>query len=297
MNLSQNIGTGACGGESKPIMLCADDFGMSREINAGIIELASNGFLSAVSCMSGRGSFNQDAQNLAELSVEKGLHLNLTESFDGTEYYRPLHRLILNCFARRIDPKVIQIEIEKQLDIFEDSFGRGPDFVDGHQHVHQFPVVRECLVKILLRRYRGRLPWIRSTFHAKQSDISANVWMKAVFIEALGGRSLRKMAARYGFKMNSHLLGVYGFDGGEDRYMRLFDAWIRSAGPNDLIMCHPAKGIDIRDPLGPQRCAEFAVLVGPLFQSMLQRHGAFVAKSLNPANSTATPVDTMLTGR
>ena len=265
----------------KPILFCADDFGMSPQINAGIIELANSNVLSAVSCLSRGKDFQQDAPILADLPVAKGLHLNLTESLAGNEYFQPLHRLIWSCYARRIDPQVIRVEIENQLDAFERSFGTGPDYVDGHQHVHQFPIVRDCLIEILLRRYGKRLPWLRSTLRSRQPGVPAGIQMKAAVIASLGAHALQALAIRHGFKTNAHLLGVYGFDGGEEAYGQLLAAWIHCAGPNDLIMCHPARGLDSADPIGVQRCAEFAVLAGSSRLSLLERHRAFVASSVH----------------
>ena len=260
----------------KRILICADDFGMSPEIDAGIIELASAGRLSAVSCMSGGKSFAANAPGLAGLPIDKGLHLNLTESLDGEACVQPLRRLILMCFSRRLDPQFVRYEIESQLDAFERVFGFPPDYVDGHQHVHQFPVVRECLIDILRRRFGERLPWLRSTLQSARLPWGG----KAALIEFLGGRSMKDMAEGFGFQMNRHLLGVYGFEGGEAAYLRLLDKWIRLAEQDDLIMCHPARGVTAGDSLGMQRCAEFAALSGATLPMLLGRHRACIGQGM-----------------
>ena len=38
-------------------------------------------------------------------------------------------------------------EVRAQFEAFADAFGRPPDFVDGHQHVHLFPQVREAVLE------------------------------------------------------------------------------------------------------------------------------------------------------
>jgi chitin disaccharide deacetylase len=275
----------------KPLLLCADDFGMSQEINAGIVELASKGCLSATSCMSRGNAFRQGAKRLADLPTETGLHLNLTEPLDGTGFFQPLPRLIRNCYTRSIPPEIIRAEIEYQLDAFEDVLARQPDYIDGHQHVHQFPIVRECLLEILLRRYSQRLPWLRSTNPASQEGTPLGLRIKAAIIASLGARAMRTQATQHGFGMNAHLLGVYGFTGGETGYLGLLDAWIHSAAEADLIMCHPARRLDANDPLGKQRCAEFAVLSGTGLSGLLEWHGAFIRPTTGLASSSA-PKDT-----
>jgi predicted glycoside hydrolase/deacetylase ChbG (UPF0249 family) len=261
----------------KPILFCADDFGMAPGINAGIIELAQEGRLSAVSCMS-RGRYcSRDAHDLAGIPVETGLHLNMTEPLEGKEFYQPLSRLLLNCYLRRIDPRIIIHEIELQLDAYEAAFGKAPDYVDGHQHVHQFPLIRDCLVDTLLRRYPGHLPWLRSTLPGELTGIPLPYRMKAKLICYLGGNALSNLASRFGFGMNAHLLGVYDFTGGEKHYLELLENWLAGARANDLIMCHPAKTADPSDALGQQRVAEYSVLSGKVFPNLLERYGFFLS--------------------
>jgi predicted glycoside hydrolase/deacetylase ChbG (UPF0249 family) len=51
----------------------------------------------------------------------------------------------------------------RPLNRFEDAMGRAPAFIDGHRHVHQFPVVRALLVEEIARRYPVSPPWVRAT--------------------------------------------------------------------------------------------------------------------------------------
>ena len=86
----------------------------------------------------------------------------------------------------RIDTLRLRAEIEAQLDRFEDGVGHGPAHVDGHQHVHQLPGVREVLLSVLAGRY-DVLPWVRSTRACPEAGTKARV------IEALGERGLRAL--------------------------------------------------------------------------------------------------------
>src|SRR4051812_50229866 len=47
---------------------------------------------------------------------------------------------------RRLDPEIIRAELGAQLTAFKESFGRTPDFVDGHQHVQLFPQIRDAFL-------------------------------------------------------------------------------------------------------------------------------------------------------
>jgi len=256
----------------KPILICADDFGMAPGINAGIIALARQGRLSATSCMSGGRYFAQDAASLAALPIQTGLHLNLTESLSGGEFYQPLPRLLRNSYLHRLDTATVRRAIETQFDAFENALGRVPDYVDGHQHVHQFPRIRACLLEIMQRRFPDQRPWLRSTLPGTLTGLPLKNRFKAWFIGALGADALARLARAGGFSQNHRLLGVYDFSGGSARYRELLQYWLAAATTDDLIMCHPAQFADQGDPLGAQRVAEYTVLADSDFPAHLENH-------------------------
>lgn len=251
---------------------------MAPGISSGIIELARCDRLSAVSCLSRGRFFRQYAPALAGFPVDRGLHLNLTERLQDDEFSRPLSRLLLSCLTRQIDSSLITREIERQLDAFEGVFGKAPDFVDGHQHVHQFPVIRDCLIEVLRRRYPECLPWLRSTLPAALPTISAHYRLKASLIGYLGGSAFKELVAQNGFRMNARLLGVYGFKGGAGGYCGLVDRWLAGACAGDLLMCHPAASVDGGVDFAGQRVAEYAVLSGAHFSQLLAQHAVEVRR-------------------
>jgi chitin disaccharide deacetylase len=264
----------------KKLFICADDFGMTNEINAGIINLAQQGRVSAASCLVHGSAFRTGAAQLADTEVQLGLHLNLTEALGGTQYHQPLGKLIIGCFTGKISSVRIHDEIERQFDKFVTVFGRNPDYVDGHQHVHQFPVVRDCLLRVLSERYLNHLPWLRSTRQAAGHDFPVDS-MKAKIIQSLGDTGLRTQCQAGQFKMNSGLFGVYGFEGGTHAFLKRLRTWVADFKQHDLIICHPAVAPSQNDVLGKQRQAEFLVLGGRAFAEMLQEQNATVVTSFD----------------
>ncbi len=249
---------------------------MNRSINRGILALAGQGRLSATSCLPKSAAFFDDAPALAELAIEKGLHLNLSEAQPGTRFYQPLPALIRNCYLRKVDTDLIRTEIEEQCDGFEQVFGEPPRFVDGHQHVHQLPVVRELLLPILKRRYGSALPWIRST-RTPRGLAPFGDWLKAKITETLGARSLLRQARGAGFNTSHCLLGVYDFTGDERQYLARLDSWLGLVSTGDVLMCHPACGAEAGDVIGLQREVEFAALSGAALADLLAKHHACIA--------------------
>jgi predicted glycoside hydrolase/deacetylase ChbG (UPF0249 family) len=196
--------------------------------------------------------------------VDVGLHLNFTEALGQPDLHRPLSRLILAAYSRRLDPRAIADGIARQLDAFETSFGRPPDYVDGHQHVHQLPCIREALLAALRQRYPEQHPWLRSTLPAAGSG------PKAALIATLGATTLGRLARAGGYPSNRRLLGVYDFTATEEEYRRRLHSWLAAAADGDLLMCHPGDSLEPGDVIGPQRLREFAVLSHPDFPLLLQ---------------------------
>jgi chitin disaccharide deacetylase len=266
---------------SRTRTLCVgvDDFGLHQGVNHAALHLAEIGRANAIGCMVGGPAWQVGQGPLRRLpdgQVDVGLHLDLTEFPIPPQSRRSLAGLVAASFLRRLDRRAVRTEIRAQLDAFEQGLGRGPAFIDGHQHVHQLPVVRDELLAELQSRYGQARPWLRST---RGADVGwpprQQGWRetaKAAVIEALGARGLASLARQRGFAQNRHLLGVYDFHGGPDHYRALLAAWLRSAATADLLMCHPSLPASA-DPLIDARMAEFEVLAGAGFGALLHAEG------------------------
>jgi len=263
-----------------PVIFCADDFGLNRPVNDGILALARQGRLSATSCMTKGATFASDAPALAELTIGKGLHLNLTEAQTGTRIALPLRELIRRCYLHNIDVAQLRADIEAQCDAFEQAFGAAPDYVDGHQHVHQLPVVREELLPILQRRYGSRKPWLRST-RAPRSIITLRRAQarKALTVRAMGAGFSRAAKAQ-GFHLNDGFAGFSSFRSDKD-YARAFESYLRAPGRRHLVMCHPGyvdEDLKALDPVTTTREQELAFLLSPRLPDMLEQHRMRLAR-------------------
>lgn len=251
------------------LVVCIDDFGMHGGVNDAALELGSAARVTAVGCMVDGPAWRSGADALRQAlrgKADIGLHLDLTEPWPG-QSRRTLAQLIVAAYAGRLTPGAMTGEIRRQLDAFEDAAGAAPDFVDGHQHVHQLPVIRDALVAELLRRYPQRLPWLRSSLPPSRLGLE----FKPQLIGMLGGGALRALAQRAGLRQNRCLLGVYGFNATPDGYRRHFERWLAQARDRDLLMCHPAAHGN--DALARARQIEYAFLRGDVYRDMLAQHG------------------------
>jgi chitin disaccharide deacetylase len=258
----------------RAICIAADDFGLHAGINRAVLQLADQRVVNAIGCMVGGEAWPEGSRSLQRLEpkrVDIGLHLDLTESPLLPRTLRPLERLIVDSFLRRLDRGCLRAEISAQLDAFERAIGRAPAYVDGHQHVHQLPVVREALLCELGERYPGPKPWLRST----RADTSWRQCLrfKPWLVERLGAAGLASMAIRACCLQNRRLLGVYDFYGGSQRYAQLLTAWLLAARAGDLLLCHPSLPMPSGEALIAARIAEFRVLSDPTFVQQLADAG------------------------
>jgi chitin disaccharide deacetylase len=258
------------------LILCADDFGQSEAIDQAITQLIEMDRLSATSCMTLSPRWAQAAKKLTPNIRKKaalGLHLDFTLFGDAISH----PKLVLMCLARQLSTTKIKLSINQQLDAFETAIGSMPDYVDGHQHVHQLPQIREALLEILLTRYGDNLPWLRI---AKPPLADG---FKGLIIRGLGSRALEKKAKAQGFMCSGDLLGAYGFNGSSDDYLDRFQGWlkeIRSDTATPVLMCHPAVDMPFNtdDGIYPARVIEFGVLASDA-----------IAKELNRFNLAKSP--------
>ncbi len=276
-------------GRKRSVAICADDFGLSHNINDAVVHLARAGRISGVGCLVQGRAWRDAARALRHLDVDAGLHLNFTEPLGTWGPVYPLRELLLRAYARSLDRAAIRASIELQLDYFESAVGRRPDYVDGHQHVHQLPVVREALLAALRRRYT-RPPWVRCTVRRA----AGSVWRsrderKAWVIEALGGREFARAADAVGVARNERFLGVYGFDASAPAYERRMSTWLDAAGERDVVVCHPGAAAEADDPIGPARVAELMYLASDQFAHALSGRHLEVRRLLDSASEPLPP--------
>jgi chitin disaccharide deacetylase len=254
------------------VIINADDYAMDAAVDAAILKLASLGSISAASVMvlSPRWPAAAHAsRDAAPLSW--GLHFDLTSAFvDGRLAGQSLVSLMAHAMARCLDRAALRREADRQLSLFEAGRKTVPDFIDGHQHVHHLPVIREVLLEALQDRYRGE---------AKRVGLricKPRVWrgIKAAIIARSGASGLSQLAALGGHPVNSDFAGVYDFAANAN-LPAYWQGWAqRLAGPLPLIMCHVAaeSGEEGRgDPIRQARFREFAYLASGKFQALCQQ--------------------------
>ncbi len=246
------------------LILCSDDFAYSPAISAAIVTLAQAGKINAISCMAVMPGWAEDARMLADLPahIEIGLHLTLTDEAPRTvmRRYAPDGQMPdIDALARvasrwQVPLEEVASEISAQFDAFYAALRRPPDFVDGHQHVHALPGIRD----LVLAETAARAPaaWVRDC-----TDSAVAMLLRPFLGKAIGSawhsRGLRKAAAALGLRTNRGFSGHYDFRGD---YAALFPRFLRRPGAMHLVMCHPGAGERAGDSIAAARIVEAKVL-------------------------------------
>lgn len=272
------------------IWLCADDYGISTAVDTAIRDLVVRGRLNATSVMAVAPSLHRaeasalDVLNSVAPRVAIGLHVTLTAPFRPLSAgFRPLHEgqflplaaTFGHAMLRRFEHDALKAEIGRQLEAFRSAFGRAPDFIDGHQHVHLFPQIGRALLAVAKEsapdawlRQCGRVVPLRKKF-ADRKGLLLDVW----------SWRFRRRATALALRTNPGFAGTYDFNDAAD-FAALFPRFLEALPDNGLVMCHPGfvdAELQRLDPLTTLREKEYAYLAGDQFPELLAARGMTLA--------------------
>jgi predicted glycoside hydrolase/deacetylase ChbG (UPF0249 family) len=273
-----------------PVILCADDYGLTPAVSAGILELIQAGRLSATGCMTASPCWPGQAARLAAVDgrADIGVHLSLTtlSPLTAMPHTAPGGRpqgfgaLAFAAWTGRLALDECRAEFVAQLDAFEAALGRAPDFIDGHHHIQHLPGVRNIIVGLLRDRYAGSGVYLRTARERPSVAMRRGVSVAAALGLAIPGRALHRAAVAAGVPVNDGFTGIYDLAPGTD-FGPLFQRFLCDARPGTILMCHPGHVDDTLrglDSLTDQREAEYAFLMSDGFKSALDAAGARIAR-------------------
>jgi chitin disaccharide deacetylase len=246
------------GAPPRPLVVEADDLGLTRSFNEGIRAAAREGWLTSTCARVNGPAF--DAA-LAEVvpdcpALAVGIHLNLVEgrtTRSRVARSSPLcdadgaFRLSFSDLLRMQHRPALIAEVEADFrDQIERALARlpGADHLNSHQHSHAVPALFEVVCRLSLEY---GIPWVRlpreRPYLAGPLRAHLRPWFaansaKSLILNRLATANLRT-AARYGVRTNEWLVGIL-YTGYMDA-ATVLDGLARVGGCNGVaeLLLHP----------------------------------------------------------
>jgi len=274
------------------LIVCADDYALSPAVSLGIRQLAEQGRISATGAMTCMPSWAAEALSLAELSrslddrLEVGLHLTLTDQEPLTEMsvLAPEGRmptvgtLIKAAVVGMLPLSEIALELNAQLTAFEARFGRLPDFIDGHQHVHLLPGIRQVVFGLFHHRLDPAQCWLRDCSERPLTLLRRGGAVKAAVVMTLA-KGFTKTARARGITVNRGFTGFY--DPASAPLGDRLASMLRGVRDGSLLMIHPGHvdaTLEAVDSLTGPRQVEWDFLSSDAWPKLLEQQGLTLAR-------------------
>jgi predicted glycoside hydrolase/deacetylase ChbG (UPF0249 family) len=215
----------------RKLVVNADDFGFTRDVNQGIVQAHRDGILTATTLMATGAAFH-DAVRLARenSSLDIGVHLVLV---GDPPFPRTVTQLVRAVALGRIH---VYDELRAQVRRILDA-GLRPTHLDTHKHTHLLPPVLDAVARL---SEEFKIPWVRRPFDFPLTPAGPGVSRaKRIVSKSLGvlrGR-FAHVLERHGCRSTDHFAGfqITGSYGAAE-LARL----IRSLPEGSTeFMCHP----------------------------------------------------------
>lgn len=249
------------------LVVNADDFGFTRDVNQGIVDAHRNGILTATTLMATGDAFD-DAVRLAKENptLDVGCHLVLVGS---AEFPSGVPHLIGAIALGRIR---IYDELAAQVRRIVDA-GLAPTHLDAHKHTHLIPQVLDAVARI---SEEFKIPWVRRPFDFPMQPGSGGL-ARRVTSAGFGvvRRRFERVLSAHGCRSTDHFAG-FKFTGNYDA--RDLAALIAALPEGSTeFMCHPGRcGDELRSArtrLKDSREQELRALCAPEVRNALSSSG------------------------
>lgn len=220
------------------LVVNADDFGFTHDVNRGIVEAHTRGILTASTLMANGAAFD-DAVRLAREhpTLDVGCHLVLVQGPSLAHPRRPLPatvpQLLQALALRRLDAYA---ELRPQVQRIMDN-GIRPLHLDSHKHTHLWPPVLDAVLRLSAE---FGIPWVRRPFDLPlvAGGVPWGKRMVSTAVASLRGQFHRKLAGA-GCRTTDHFAGFQIT--GRFRAAELASLLRALPEGSTEFMCHPGR--------------------------------------------------------
>lgn len=269
------------GNPLRRLIVTADDFGASLEVNTAVEQAHREGILTAASLMVGSDAADDAiarARRLPQLGV--GLHLVLVEGRpmlpperipalvgnDGL-FRTDMVRMAFALFASPAARRQLAAEIDAQFAAFA-ATGLTLDHVNAHKHFHLHPTIASA---ILRAGNRHGMTAMRAPIEPQRLITAIDGMRPSGGIERVWARLLRRRLRRHGLTVPDQVFGL-AWSGAltAPRLLGLLEDL--PPGLTEIYL-HPAQGPYPGSAPGYRYAEELAALIDPLAKAAINRNG------------------------
>lgn len=232
------------------LVVCADDMGMAKCINNGILESYLNGIVTTTSIMANGKAFEHAVEIIKEYKIPCGIHLVLEREYplykaseikeilgpDGRfkKRWGIIKHLLIGDISTEVITKEWKLQIERCLD-----YGLKLDHLNGHGHIHAFPGLFSIVQKLA---HENKIRYIRipleSPTHWGRDFVPVKYLRKNVVnvFSIIGALSFNK---KHHFISSDYFWGLYEVGNlNKKNLISLLKKIANRQGISEL-MCHP----------------------------------------------------------
>ena len=236
------------------LIINADDFGVSKAVNAGILQAHENNIVTSTCIMSNGKQFD-DAINKLPQSLDLGIHLNLSwgkalttgKKLDKHTQYKLLIKKGNKSFIER----ELRAQIGKVLDL-----GIKPSHLNSHQHIHAFSPVKEITIKLAKEYNINKIRWPKEN----SKGFAAN-------LHYVKQKLIKFNLSKCPLTTTDNFFGLI-YSGYPS--MKAFLSYLNFKGTAE-IMCHPAQeSLSYRNKFEQSRPKELKILCSEQFSNAIK---------------------------
>ena len=264
------------------LIINADDFGISRGVNDGIVEAARVGGITSTSLLVNLPDSADAVTRIRQCpGISVGLHFNLTVGnaltgsssltyADSAEFF-PLPKLLAAASLGMLDDSDVERECLAQIDRMTRA-GLPPTHFDSHRHIHTHPAVYPAVLRAVRAR---RIPHLRVPCEPLERNVGvfgATVKKSLLLLSARRSRRLR-LGETVSDRPGLHITGFVGISlQGESFANRLFELIRELPDGTTELMTHPGYNDSTlvkRDNYTVERETELRILCSQDFRDLL----------------------------
>ncbi|HIH15108.1 MAG: hypothetical protein QT08_C0011G0002 [archaeon GW2011_AR17] len=236
------------------LIVSADDFGYTKEVNLGILDAHRFGTVTSTTIMANQNYFDH-AIAIYPKSLGIGVHLNLTwgNSLLNGKKFSPWNKqkIVLGIIDKEFVEDEFRKQIEKLLEV-----GIRPDHLDTHHHMHAFQPVTNAIIKLAQEYHIYKIRWPKEK---ENKMILQTSYLKQKLIN----KNLKECP----IKTTDHFYGVLHAGKPE---LKHFLSYLNFEGTAE-ICCHPGKKYGTKqDKLWKTREKELQILTNDMFLNKIK---------------------------